>query len=66
MLKAVVYAGGPLLVFFAMVVGGMEQTTADFRRVARQPGTIAVATVGLFFSVPGIGRRTRGELEANC
>ncbi len=55
MLKTVVDAGVPVLVFFAMVVVGMELTTSDFRRVARQPGTVAAATVGQFVLLPVIG-----------
>jgi hypothetical protein len=33
--KTVVDAGVPVLVFFTMVVVGMELTVDDFRRVAR-------------------------------
>jgi hypothetical protein len=39
-------AGVPALVFFAMLVVGMELTIDDFRRVARQPATVAAATAG--------------------
>jgi bile acid:Na+ symporter, BASS family len=45
LLKTVVDAGVPALVFFGMVVVGMELTTDDFRRVARQPAII-VAAIG--------------------
>jgi bile acid:Na+ symporter, BASS family len=54
-LKTVVDAGVPVLVFFAMVVVGMELTVADFRRVARQPGTVVAATVVQFVLLPVIG-----------
>jgi BASS family bile acid:Na+ symporter len=54
-MKTVVDAGVPVLVFFAMVVVGMELTTDDFRRVARQPGTVVAATVGQFVLLPVIG-----------
>jgi BASS family bile acid:Na+ symporter len=47
-------AGVPVLVFFTMVVVGMELTVDDFRRVARQPGTVVVATVGQFALLPVI------------
>jgi bile acid:Na+ symporter, BASS family len=50
-----VNAGVPALVFFAMVVVGMELTTCDFRRVARQPATIVAATLGQFVMLPVIG-----------
>ena len=52
---SIVDAGVPVLVFFAMVVVGMELTTDDFRRVARQPGTVVAATVGQFVLLPIIG-----------
>jgi BASS family bile acid:Na+ symporter len=55
LLKTVVDAGVPVLVFFAMVVVGMELTTDDFRRVALQPGTVVAATVGQFVLLPVIG-----------
>ena len=55
MLKGVVDAGVPVLVFFAMVVVGMELTTDDFRRVARQPQIVVAATVGQFVLLPIIG-----------
>lgn len=55
MLKTVVDAGVPVVVFFAMVVVGMELTADDFRRVARQPGTVVAATVGQFLLLPIIG-----------
>jgi len=51
-LKPVVDAGVPVLVFFTMVVVGMELTTADFRRVARQPKTVGAAFVGQFVLLP--------------
>jgi hypothetical protein len=51
-LKAVVAGGVPVQVIFAMVVVGVELTTADFWRIARQPGTIAAATVGQFAMLP--------------
>jgi ACR3 family arsenite efflux pump ArsB len=43
LLKTVVDAGVPALVFFAMVVVGMELTAEDFRRVARRNVGIATA-----------------------
>ncbi len=55
MLKAVVDAGVPALVCFAMVVVGMELTTDDFRRVASQPRTVVAASVGQFLLLPVIG-----------
>jgi bile acid:Na+ symporter, BASS family len=54
LLKTAVDAGVPVLVFVAMVVVGMELTPDDFRRVARQPGIIATATVGQFVLLPGV------------
>jgi bile acid:Na+ symporter, BASS family len=53
-LKTVVDAGVPVLVFFTMVVG-MELTTDDFRRVARKPGIVVAATAGQFVLLPVIG-----------
>ena len=55
MLKTVVDAGVPALVFFGMVVVGMKLTTDDFRRVARQPAIIVAATAGQFILLPAIG-----------
>jgi BASS family bile acid:Na+ symporter len=55
LLKTVVDAGVPALVFFAMVVVGMELTTGDFRRVARQPSAVVAATLGQFVVLPFIG-----------
>ena len=55
LLKTVVDAGVPVLVFFAMVVVGMELTADDFRRVRRQPKTVAAATMGQFVLLPIIG-----------
>src|SRR5438067_8624386 len=55
MLKTAVDAVVPALVFFAMVVVGMELTADDFRRVARRPGTVVAATVGQFALLPLIG-----------
>jgi BASS family bile acid:Na+ symporter len=55
LLKLVVDAGVPALVFFAMVLVGMELTSDDFRRVARQPVTILAATAGQFVLLPAIG-----------
>ena len=70
MLKTVVDAGVPALVFFAMVVVGMELTTDDFRQVARQPGTVVAATVGQFVLLPVIAwllvrRLSRVPIGAN-
>src|SRR5437868_11596269 len=55
LLKTVVDAGVPVLVFFAMIVVGMELTTKDFRRVARQPGIVVAVTIGQFVLLPVIG-----------
>ena len=55
MLKTVVDAGVPVLVFFTMVVVGMKLTTTVFRRVARNPQTVVEATVGQFVLLPVIG-----------
>jgi bile acid:Na+ symporter, BASS family len=55
LLKPVVDVGVPVLVFFAMVVVGMELTVDDFRRVARRPGTVLTATVGQLVLLPVIG-----------
>jgi BASS family bile acid:Na+ symporter len=55
LLKTIVDAGVPVLVFLAMVVVRMELTTDDFRRVARQPGAVVAATVGQFILLPIIG-----------
>jgi hypothetical protein len=55
LLKTVVEAGVPVLVFFAMAVVGIELTTDDFRRVARPPGTVVAATVGQFVLLLVIG-----------
>ncbi len=55
LLKTVVDAGVPALVFFAMVVVGMELTAEDFRRVVRQRRTVLAATVGQFIFLPVIG-----------
>lgn len=55
MLKTIVDAGVPILVFGAMVVVGMELTIDDFRRVVRQPTTVVAATVGQFVLLPAIG-----------
>src|SRR6516165_1848706 len=38
-----------------MVVVGMVLTTADFRRVARQPQTVVTAAAGQFVLLPAIG-----------
>jgi BASS family bile acid:Na+ symporter len=51
----VVDAGVPVLVFFTMVVVGMELTANDFRRVARQPGTVVAALLGQLILLPVIG-----------
>ena len=55
MLKILVDAGVPVLVFLAMVVVGMELTADDFRRVARQPWAVAEATLGQCLLLPLIG-----------
>ncbi len=55
MLKTVVDAGVPVLVFSAMVVVGMDLKTDDFRRIARQPGIVVAATLGQVVLLPLIG-----------
>ena len=55
MLKTVVDAGVPALVFFAMLVVGMDLTPDDSRRVARQPRIVVAATPGQFLVLPVIG-----------
>ena len=55
LLRTVVDAGVPVLVFFTMVVQGMEPTTDAFWRVARQPGTVVGASVGQFILLSVIG-----------
>ncbi len=55
MLKTVVDVGVPALVFSAMAVVGMDLTADDFRRVARQPATVLVATAGQLVLLPAIG-----------
>jgi bile acid:Na+ symporter, BASS family len=55
LLKTVVDAGVPVLVFFAMVVVGMELTTDDFRRVARQPRKVVAAIAGQIVLLPVLG-----------
>jgi bile acid:Na+ symporter, BASS family len=55
LLKTVVDAGVPVLVFFAMVVVGMELTSDDLLRVAHQLRTVVAATVGQFLLLPIIG-----------
>jgi hypothetical protein len=54
LLKTVVDAGVPALVFFAMVVVGMDLPPDDFRPLARQPRIVA-ATAGQFLALPVIG-----------
>jgi hypothetical protein len=55
LLKTVVDAGVPALVFFAMVVVGMDLTPEEFRRVAHQPTIVVAATAGHFLVLPVIG-----------
>jgi bile acid:Na+ symporter, BASS family len=55
LLKTVVDAGVPALVFSAMVVVGMELTIDDFRRVARQPRKVVAATAGQIVLLPVLG-----------
>ena len=55
MLKHVVDAGVPVLVFLAMAVVGTELAAADFRRVARQPWAVAAAMVGQCTLLPILG-----------
>ena len=53
--KTAVDAGVPVLVFFTMLVVGMELTLDDFRRVILDPRTVVAATVGQFVLLPTIG-----------
>ena len=55
MLKTIVDAGVPALVFSAMVVVGMDLTTDDWRRIARRPGIVVAATLGQFILLPLLG-----------
>jgi hypothetical protein len=55
LLKTVVDAGVPALLFFAMVVVGMDLTPDNFRRVAGQPRIVVAATAGQFLVVPVVG-----------
>jgi ACR3 family arsenite efflux pump ArsB len=55
LLKTVVDAGVPVLVFFAMVVVGMDLTANDFWQVTRQPGIVVAAIMGQFVLLPVIG-----------
>jgi predicted Na+-dependent transporter len=54
LLKTVVDSGVPALVFFAMVVVGMDLPPDDFRRLARQPRIVVAATAGQFLVLPVI------------
>jgi hypothetical protein len=56
LLKTVVDTGVPALVFFAMVVVGIEPTADGFRRVARQLGTVVAATAAERLLLPVTGR----------
>ena len=55
MLKPVLDIAVPALVFLLMVVVGLGLTAADFRRVARQPRLMILATLGQFVCLPLIG-----------
>jgi BASS family bile acid:Na+ symporter len=55
LLKTVVDAGVPVLVFFAMVVVGIGVTAADFRRIARRPGCVLAAVLGQAVLLPLFG-----------
>jgi hypothetical protein len=55
LLKTVVDAGAPALVFFALVVVGMDLMPDDCRRVARQPRIVVAATAGQFLVLPVSG-----------
>lgn len=55
MLRLLVDVGVPILAFTAMLVVGMELTVDDFRRVARRPGLVGLATIGQFVLLPFIG-----------
>jgi predicted Na+-dependent transporter len=55
LLKTVVDAGVLALVFFAVVVVGMDLPPEDFRRVARQPRIVVAATAGQFLMLLVIG-----------
>jgi BASS family bile acid:Na+ symporter len=55
LLKTVVDAGVPVLVFFAMVVVGIGVTVADFRRIASRPGCVLAALLGQTVLLPLFG-----------
>ncbi len=55
MRKVLVDAGVPVLVFLTMVIVRMELTADDFRRVARQPWAVVVATLGQCLLLSMIG-----------
>ena len=42
----------PILVFFTMIVVGLDLTTEDFRRVMRKPGAVVFGTLGQFIFLP--------------
>lgn len=52
LLRAVVNAGVPVQVLFAMRVIGMELTTDDSWRVSRQPGIVVKAIMAQFVLLP--------------
>ena len=45
----------PILVFFTMIVVGLDLTTEDFRRVMRKPGAVVFGTLGQFVFLPLVG-----------
>jgi bile acid:Na+ symporter, BASS family len=55
LLKPVLDVSLPALVFFSMLVVGMDLTIQDFRPLARQPGTFAVCLVAQFVVLPCTG-----------
>jgi predicted Na+-dependent transporter len=56
LLKVLVNAGVPVLVFLTMLIVGMELTADDFRRVARQPWVVVAASGGQCVLLPVIDR----------
>jgi BASS family bile acid:Na+ symporter len=54
-LKSVIDAGVPVIVFIAMFVVGTDLTWNDFRRIARQPGIVLLATAGQILLLPLLG-----------
>lgn len=54
-MKSAIDAGVPVIVFIAMFVVGTDLTIDDFRRIARQPRTVLLATAGQILMLPLLG-----------